>query len=79
MMTTVNCIANEVSKIDHPIIHNLINTGYPDGKTPQSIFCNGCGEELFEGDRYYPVLDLCEFCIDTYKKIIGKEELNESN
>lgn len=32
------------------------------------IVCKGCGNKLYYDDVYYPDLDLCEVCIDIYKK-----------
>ena len=41
------------------------------------IVCHNCKEHLYQGDTYYPDLDVCEFCIDEYLEtveIISKEE-----
>ena len=35
--------------------------------------CFNCGEDLFEGDIYYPLLDLCEHCIKEYEVEVVKE------
>lgn len=37
--------------------------------------CSICGENIVEGDSYYEVgaLNVCEKCIDSFKKIAGEE------
>ena len=30
---------------DHPVVENLLRTGYPDGKEPEEIRCPVCGED----------------------------------
>lgn len=47
-------------------------------EAPQSkVFkqCSICGENIVEGDSYYEVgaLNVCEKCIDSFKKIAGEE------
>lgn len=47
-------------------------------EAPQSnVFkpCSICGENILEGDSYYEVgaLNVCEKCIDSFKKIAGEE------
>ncbi|MBO5567796.1 MAG: hypothetical protein J6A79_02455 [Clostridia bacterium] len=51
---------------DHPIVANLIRTGYPDGKEPTYPRCPICGEEcdtLYE-DRDGMVF-ACDNCVST--------------
>ena len=51
---------------DHPVIANLIRTGYPDGKEPTYPRCPICGEEcetLYE-DRAGTVF-ACDNCVST--------------
>ncbi len=52
---------------DHPIIQNMICTGYPDGKEPIEMICPKCGEVC---DFYYIDADRevcgCECCISLY-------------
>jgi hypothetical protein len=30
---------------DHPVVENLEQTGFPDGKLPLRLYCPVCGEE----------------------------------
>lgn len=49
---------------DHPVVANLIRTGYPDGKEPTYPRCPICGEEcetLYE-DRDGTVFG-CDNCV----------------
>ena len=36
--------------------------------------CEGCGEGLYIGEKYYPKLGVCEFCIHEYEKEAWREE-----
>ena len=49
---------------DHPIVENLLRTGYPDGKAPIEPHCPVCGEECSEiyADRYGDIFG-CDECI----------------
>jgi hypothetical protein len=66
----VNALEEELEEMreeirDHPIIHNLEETGYPDGKLPVRYICPVCGDEC---ETYYTdgsgVVQGCESCID---------------
>lgn len=50
--------------LEHPIITNLRQTGYPDGKEPEQPICPSCGEET---DTFYISADKeilgCDNCI----------------
>lgn len=35
---------------DHPIVKNMMDTGYPDGIVPKTYICPRCGQEC---DEYY--------------------------
>ena len=49
---------------EHPVIANLLRTGYPDGKEPEEIKCPICGEEA---EQFYEKKsgDIvgCEYCL----------------
>jgi ribosomal protein L37AE/L43A len=51
---------------DHPVIQNLEQTGYPDGRLPSRFYCPVCGEEC---EEYYidgsGVIWGCEYCLQT--------------
>lgn len=49
---------------DHPVIQNLMQTGYPDGKEPEEILCPICGEdsEFFYTDKHRQIVG-CERCL----------------
>lgn len=55
---------------DHPVIQNMMATGYPDGVVPESAKCPKCGEEC---DFYYVDADReivgCENCISMYDAV----------
>lgn len=50
---------------DHPIIQNLMRTGYPDGKEPKDFKCPVCGGD---GELYYltksKTIVGCDLCVD---------------
>ena len=46
---------------DHPIVQNMMETGYPDGIVPKTYICPICGREC---EEYY---------IDGYDDVIGCE------
>lgn len=52
---------------DHPIVKNMMDTGYPDGIVPKTYICPRCGQEC---DEYYINDDNgvvgCENCITMY-------------
>ncbi len=48
---------------DHPVIQNLMRTGYPDGKEPTYPHCPVCGREceiIYRNEKRDPVG--CEIC-----------------
>jgi ribosomal protein L37AE/L43A len=51
---------------DHPVVENLEQTGFPDGKLPLRLYCPVCGEEC---ERYYidesDMIWGCECCLQT--------------
>ena len=51
---------------DHPVIHNMENTGYPDKKVPQYPICPACGAEsnIFFRDVNLDICG-CNECIST--------------
>lgn len=56
---------------DHPVIRNMENTGYPNGKSPRlRHYCFECDAEIYEGDTYYSILGhpFCKDCIKGFKK-----------
>lgn len=52
---------------DHPIVRNMMLTGFPDGLEPKSYICPRCGQECYE---YYVAENEkvvgCEKCITMY-------------
>ena len=50
---------------DHPIIHNMELTGYPDRCTPKYPVCPICGEECetMYKDRYGAYIG-CDVCVE---------------
>lgn len=57
--------------LDHPIIRNMENTGYPDGKEPKVMFfCADCKHEIFVGEEYYDIggKKWCEDCVEDARK-----------
>lgn len=49
---------------DHPVIRNLEETGYPDGKESEPIaYCDECGEPIMPGYEYYKFTTAC-YCDD---------------
>lgn len=49
---------------DHPVIQNMMRTGYPDGKEPAEIKCPVCGED---GEHFYVtkcgMIVGCDICL----------------
>lgn len=49
---------------EHPVVANLMRTGYPDGKEPAEIVCPICGADA---ERFYETKDGtivgCECCL----------------
>ena len=41
------------------------------------IVCPSCNTHLYERDIYYPDFDICEFCIDEYKKEVEIDQREE--
>lgn len=37
------------------------------------IICQNCGENLYDGDTYYPRLGVCEYCLPDYKEKVEIE------
>lgn len=35
------------------------------------IVCQTCGEHLYDGEYYYPELNVCEYCIDKYRQTVN--------
>lgn len=63
---------------DHPVIRNLMETGYPDGKEPEEILCPVCGEdgEFFYQNRDGRIVG-CERCLTVrHYYEVNKEELS---
>lgn len=54
--------------IEHPDIAQIIATGYPYSKNDVYIICPNCGIKIYEGDMWYPDWNVCENCIDDFKK-----------
>lgn len=50
--------------------------GYVYSNDSESIYrvCPNCGEQLYDGDSYYPRLGLCEYCICDYKERVEIDE-----
>lgn len=55
---------------DHPVVRNLMETGYPDGKEPDYPICPVCFEECEDiyMDKYGDVFgcDRCVRCKDAW-------------
>lgn len=51
---------------DHPVIQNMMRTGYPDGKEPEYPRCPVCGKECetLYSDRHGSYIG-CDVCIET--------------
>lgn len=51
---------------EHPVIENLMRTGYPDGREPEEKKCPICGEapEQFFEDKDGTIVG-CDYCIKT--------------
>ena len=52
---------------DHPVIENLLRTGYPDGREPEEIRCPICGadaEFFYTPEKSWEVVG-CERCLIT--------------
>lgn len=50
---------------DHPVIRNLMQTGYPDGKEPDWPRCPVCGQEcetFYYSKQHHEVMG-CEICL----------------
>ena len=49
---------------EHPVIANLLRTGYPDGKEPEEMICPICGEaaEQFYVSQSDEIVG-CEYCM----------------
>lgn len=49
---------------DHPVISNMMRTGYPDGKEPAELRCPVCGADA---ENFYTTRDRvivgCECCL----------------
>ena len=49
---------------DHPVIQNLMRTGYPNGKEPEEFCCPVCGAAA---ENFYTTRDRtivgCEICL----------------
>ena len=37
------------------------------------IVCQNCGENLYDGDTYYPRIGVCEYCLHDYKEKVEIE------
>ena len=64
---------------DHPVIQNMENTGYPDGKAPKVIHrCFVCGNEICEGEEFYQLWDKprCEECVNDSRKVAESDDWN---
>lgn len=50
--------------LDHPIVENLLRTGYPDGKEPNAPHCPICKQECEEiyRDRDNAIVG-CDICL----------------
>ena len=51
---------------DHPVIRNMEQTGYPDGKEPEAYRCPVCGEvceSIFKNKGYGHIVG-CDNCIE---------------
>lgn len=46
----------------------------PSGTEVTHRICPHCGESLYDGDSYYPLLGLCEYCIPDYKERVEIDE-----
>jgi hypothetical protein len=50
---------------DHPVVRNMMQTGYPDGKEPEEFCCPVCGSS--EGETFYTTRDRtivgCDICL----------------
>lgn len=55
---------------DHPVIANMMRTGYPDGKEPPEYCCPVCGAEcetIYTDSCREPVgCDVCLSAVDAY-------------
>ena len=51
---------------DHPVIHSLETTGYPDDGPCAVCTCACCGEDILEGDTAYHIAggEYCESCVE---------------
>ena len=52
---------------DHPVVANLLRTGYPDGKEPEEMCCPICGadaEFFYTTARSWEIVG-CERCLIT--------------
>lgn len=50
---------------DHPDIRSALLTGYPRGGQPESIFCDECGTDITDEDKYEDCRHecLCKECL----------------
>lgn len=50
---------------DHPDIVAIMNTGYPTWIKPTSVFCEECGADITDEDKYFDSHHdyLCERCL----------------
>ena len=55
---------------DDSRIEELIGRMYqnPLDENNTHIVCTNCGENLYDGDIYYPSIGLCEYCLPDYKE-----------
>lgn len=50
---------------DHPDIRSALLTGYPRGGQPKTIFCDECGKDITDEDKYEDCQHecLCKECL----------------
>ena len=58
---------------DYGKIENLKDVVFPNPleESPLYISCPNCGEQLYDGDTYYPDIGVCEYCLQDYKEIVN--------
>ncbi|MDO4175779.1 MAG: zf-TFIIB domain-containing protein [Eubacteriales bacterium] len=62
---------------DHPIIHNMETTGYPDGKAADYPKCPVCGAEAEEFYKFDGITIVgCDNCIDRVNAWEEQERLD---
>ncbi len=58
---------------DYGKIEDMRDALYPNPleEAPLHIICPNCGEQLYDGDVYYPSIGICEYCLPDYKEVVN--------